>query len=49
MINKHYVNYTIQKNSVIIEKEVPSGIVSISLKKKNNVCILSYEIKYPEE
>ena len=47
--NKHYINYTIQKNSVIIEKEVPSGIVSISLKKKNNVCILSYEIKYPEE
>ena len=47
--NKHYINYTIQKNSVIIEKEVPSGIVSISLKKKNNVCILSYEMKYPEE
>lgn len=47
--NKHYISYTIQKNSVIIEKEVPSGIVSISLKKKNNVCVLSYEIKYPEE
>ena len=47
--NKHYINYTIQKNSVIIEKEVPLGIVSISLKKKNNVWLLSYEIKYPQE
>ncbi|ASF44335.1 hypothetical protein [Capnocytophaga endodontalis] len=47
--NKHYINYTIQKNNIIIEKEVPLGIVSISLKKKNNVWLLSYEIKYPQE
>lgn len=47
--NKHYINYTIQKNNIIIEKEVPLGIVSIRLRKKNNICILSYEIKYPEE
>ena len=47
--NKHYINYIVQKNSITIEKEVPLGIVSISLKKKNNVCVLSYEIKYPQE
>lgn len=47
--NKHYINYTIQKNNIIIEKEVPLGIVSIRLRKKNNVYVLSYEIKYPEE
>lgn len=47
--NKHYINYTIQKNNIIIEKEVPLGIVSIRLRKKNNICVLSYEIKYPEE
>jgi hypothetical protein len=46
--NKHYINYTIQKNNIIIEKEVPFGIVSIRLKKKNSVYVLSYEIKYPE-
>ena len=47
--NKHYINYTIQKNNIIIEKEVPLGIVSIRLRKKNNIYVLSYEIKYPEE
>ena len=46
--NKHYINYTIQKNNIIIEKEVPFGIVSIRFKKKNSVYVLSYEIKYPE-
>ena len=47
--NNYYINYIVQKNSITIEKEVPLGIVSICFKKKNNVCVLSYEIKYPAE
>ena len=47
--NNYYINYIVQKNSITIEKEVPLGIVSICFKKKNNVCVLSYEIKYPVE